>query len=208
MIKKHLLFDFDGVIVDSLSVAYRLIEGMNPGLSLEEMLLLYEGNVREEFDKTLEEPKARTLVFDRDKFYPQYMETILSDGPIQGISKMLRDLSKTHELSIVSSSESGPIEQFLKEFSIRQHFGDILGGDKEPSKIRKIEMVCEKHGSTPTDCLFITDTLGDIREAREAGTSSIGVSWGYHSVETLQMDSPTVIVNHPDEIIDRVHKHF
>lgn len=61
----------------------------------------------------------------------------------------------------------------------------------------------------PKDAVFITDTLGDIREARECDIDSIAVTWGFHERKTLEKGNPIVIVSDPRELfveIDNVLK--
>ncbi len=48
------------------------------------------------------------------------------------------------------------------------------------SKVEKFRMMEEKYGVRKNDMLFITDTLGDIREADKAGVPTIAVTWGAH----------------------------
>ena len=61
-----------------------------------------------------------------------------------------------------------------------------MGGDIHRSKVAKIQMILKKHGIKPAEAIFITDTLGDMREAIKCGVLSIGVTWGFHEKERLQ----------------------
>ena len=69
-------------------------------------------------------------------------------------------------------------------------------------------MVLEKYGIQPNDCVFITDTLGDMREAKAAGVGAIGVSWGFHSRETLSKDEPLRIVESPQDMPRAISDYF
>ena len=48
--------------------------------------------------------------------------------------------------------------------------------------------------------MFITDTIGDLREARHVHLRSIAVTWGYHPKELLEAENPFRIVSEFDEI--------
>lgn len=74
----------------------------------------------------------------------------------------------------------------MKNGAILQYFSEILGSDVARDKIRKIKMVLDNNDLNAEDCVFITDTLGDILEARQCGIESIAVTWGYHEAERLQ----------------------
>ena len=75
-----------------------------------------------------------------------------------------------------------------------------MGGDIHRSKVAKIQMILKKHGIKPAEAIFITDTLGDMREAIKCGVLSIGVTWGFHEKERLQKGNPFVIVETPQEL--------
>jgi phosphoglycolate phosphatase len=55
---------------------------------------------------------------------------------------------------------------------------------------------------------MITDTSGDILEARMAGVDSIGVSWGFHSTEMLSYAEPAAIVSSPHDLPKAVEAYF
>ncbi len=64
----------------------------------------------------------------------------------------------------------------------------------------------EKYNLNPQDCLFVTDTLGDLIEAKEVEVNSIGVLGGYHQRERLERGEPKKIIKSLDELISLVDK--
>ena len=62
-------------------------------------------------------------------------------------------------------------------------------------------MLLDKYKITSEDAVFITDTVGDIVEARECGVRSIAVSWGFHEIETLEKARPAKIVSTPADLL-------
>ncbi len=121
---------------------------------------------------------------------------------------MIPELSEKYLLSIISSTGSALIESFLKREKLRAYFDDILGADVHESKHQKIQDLMAKYVVTPKQCVMITDTTGDIREARMAGVDSIGVSWGFHSAESLSYAKPVAIVSSPSDLPQVVGKYF
>ncbi|MEK9154423.1 MAG: HAD hydrolase-like protein, partial [Patescibacteria group bacterium] len=85
---------------------------------------------------------------------------------------------------------------------------EVMGADVHTSKSKKIEMVFKKYGITARKCVFITDTLGDMREAKSVGVGAIGVSWGFHARETLLQGEPFRIVAQPAEISPAISAYF
>ena len=51
------------------------------------------------------------------------------------------------------------------------------------------------------EVVLITDTVGDIAEAKASGTRAIGVAWGMHSSAALLRAGAERVVNWPQEII-------
>ena len=68
------------------------------------------------------------------------------------------------------------------------------------SKIKKFNKFLRKYKISKEQCIFITDTLGDILESNKVGIPSIGVSWGYHNKETLKKGSPIFIADTIEEL--------
>jgi len=47
-------------------------------------------------------------------------------------------------------------------------------------------MVFDNYKTKPSKCLFVTETLGDLREAEKVKLPSLAILDGFHSFETLQ----------------------
>jgi phosphoglycolate phosphatase len=75
-----------------------------------------------------------------------------------------------------------------------------MGNDVHKSKIEKIKMVFAKYNIGPENCVFVIDTLGDIKEATETGVKSLAVSWGFHNRETLLLGNPYKIIDRPEDL--------
>lgn len=52
----------------------------------------------------------------------------------------------------------------------------------------------------PHDAVMITDTSGDVLEAKPTGVKTIGVLWGLHDEEMLRIVNPEKIVKTPSEL--------
>lgn len=193
---RFIIFDFDGVIVDSFKVAFTVTAMNQPGLSEDEYRSFYEGNINSSRKKL------------DDKFWENYIPRAKEAKLFPEMKKVVQDLSRSYQMSIVSSSRSDLILDILNRESMANHFTDILGNDVNPSKVEKIKMLFEKYGAAPEGYVFITDTLGDIREGAHAGVGSIAVTWGFHSPEVLREGSIFRLVDKPDELSSAVSDYF
>ena len=125
-----------------------------------------------------------------------------------GMREVAEKLSHTYVLIIVSSTITSPIQGFLEKHHIGRYFSEVMGANVHTSKHEKIQMIFEKYGTSAPECVFITDTLGDIREAEAAHVGTIGVSWGFHPPETLKKGEPFRIVERPEEIPATISDYF
>lgn len=61
-------------------------------------------------------------------------------------------------------------------------------------------MIMSKFNAKPEDCIFVTDTVGDINEAKKLNIDAIGVTWGLHSREILEEAKPLAIIDTIEEL--------
>ncbi len=124
--------------------------------------------------------------------------------PNEEMVKVIKELAHRYTLIIISSTISSSISQFLERQGLADVFKEVLGNDVEKSKVKKINDVLRRYDIKPTETVFVTDTLGDIKEAKACGVESIAVTWGYHSTTTLEKGNPYKIIDHPKKIIETI----
>ena len=202
-----ILFDLDGVIVDSFDAAHAATKMICPLLTDEIHRKGFEENIHEwdMFSVVEHTPECRHDLDWDTIFIPKYRKMA---RPFAGALEILGDLASEHTLIIVSSSQDELIREFLTKHDVVRHFTEIMGSDVHTSKVEKMRMVLEKYGAVNDDCVFITDTLGDMREAKVHSIGVIGCAWGFHSRETLQKGIPFRICEHPSELPDAIDDYF
>lgn len=197
---KILLFDFDGVIVNTFEVGYACALSVVPdGLEREQYRRMFDGNIYDSHESKNNQGKDYKPV--DDPFFKKYLPGLMATDPVPGMPEALKDLGKEHKMVIVSSSITSPIEEYLRTHDLFELFDEVYGADIHTSKRIKIQMTFEKYGVTSEDCLFITDTLGDMREASKEGVPAIGVSWGFQKKENLLKGSPVAVVDSVEELV-------
>ncbi len=202
MKRKVLLFDFDGVIVDTFKLCLSINRRFHTALSSDEYRRWFEGNI---YDR----PKRKNWKKGDDAdFFRMYADGIFKIKPVKGIKKALRELNEKYILVIVSSAINSPITEYLEKYGLLKYFSKVFGADMHESKVEKIKIVFKEYGAAPEDCLFITDTLGDMREAHKTGVRALGISWGYHLPEKLQNGNTVAIAKKPADILTEVKKYF
>lgn len=74
--------------------------------------------------------------------------------------------------------------------------------------MNRIDKALREHKVAPGSAVFVTDTLGDIREAEHCGVKAIAVKGGYNDEETLKRGEPLAIVGTGRELVEAVEGCF
>ena len=112
----------------------------------------------------------------------------------KGMKDAIKKIAEKHTVIVITSNLSALVSTVLRNNGITE-FEDIVGAEKEKSKVKKIRRAMKSY---PSDIsYYIGDTAGDMIEAREAGAKTIAVSWGYQSAERLKKADPDYLVNSP-----------
>ncbi len=194
--KKLVIFDFDGVLVNTTDLWFEINKESNPHLSFEVYKDLSNGNFHEEVGKAI---KSGSYVIDKDS-HLVYRDKLRHHGVPPEIKSLVEKLSKDFSLFVVSSGRENSIEEHLEREGLLNYFEGIFGYNFHLSKVEKLKHVISLSGDHEGNALFVTDTLGDIRESTEAGVRSVGVTWGLHDRETLARGNPARIVENPLEL--------
>ena len=200
---KLLLFDFDGVLVDSLDVYEKTVTdcleqiGQPLTRGREEFLELFEGN----FYESLKQQGV-----DMEKFADASVDILAKIHyaemkPFDAIRPVLRELAKNHSLIVISSNDSPTIKEALRLYDFDGIFEDVLGCDFMLSKKDKILHVIKKYNVTLQDIYYIGDTTGDMKEGKQAGVKTVGVTWGWHSREKIAATEPDYLFHQPEELL-------
>lgn len=200
--KKIIIFDFDGVIADSLGIYSKLFidtckkHGFNQISSKEQFISLFEKNLYEsmieigipenEIPKILEDKKLVALK-NQDKI------KLFDD-----MKDVIKELSKNNKIFIITSNITKVVEDFLKAKGIN-FYEEVLGADKGLSKVKKIMDIKSKYKAD--EYFYIGDTKGDMIEGKKAGVKTIAITWGWHSLEKLNEGLPDFVVHEPKELL-------
>lgn len=191
---KLIMFDFDGVIDNNYSLSFELCSKKFLNITVEEHKKQYDGNVHLEREKL----KDRDTGFD----FLKCLSDSRKDRKIEEKTKStLVDLEKDFKLGVISSCHEYGIKDYLKNNGIENLFSFVYGLETHKLKTFKFKKILEEFSLGKDECIFITDTLGDILEANEVGIKTIAVDFGYHERERLQKGNPLKIISRFEELI-------
>lgn len=154
-----LLFDFDGVIIDSVSLMERYVM-KHWGDSKEQLRLTVEGNSHAKKDGSLPAPEDLAADAVSVAFYQDYGDGMTDCIVYDGMRQVLETLAEQHVLYVVSSTPTPLIARYLDHCGLAACFAGIYGVEVTPDKTKKIGMIVACEQIALRDCLMITDTLG------------------------------------------------
>lgn len=204
--KRFVLFDFDGVIADSFALCFKINKMVCPDITESDYKKRFEGNIND-WDRVAN-GHTKNCRHDID-FFSEYIPKMKEQvGVVNGMVRVVKELSEKYVLIIISSTITNPIKEFMEKYKLSSYFIEILGNDIHASKIEKIKIVLSKYNFKPTDSIFVTDTLGDMKEATHAGIGTIAVTWGFHEQGTLLKGNPFRVIEKPKDLPAAVSDYF
>jgi phosphoglycolate phosphatase len=198
---KTILFDFDGVIVDSFQAAFGVHKNFRgDGFT--------ENHYRDFHDGNIFKSGIVDEIVTEEEFYKNYIPKFMQLPMLEGVVEVLEKLKERYNLIIISSTNSSTILEWLSKHNLAKYFTEIVGSDVHKSKEEKIKMIFDKYDVKASDCVFITDTLGDLREAAKAGVASLAVTYGFHEKERLRKGNPAGFIKSPQDMIQEIEKYW
>jgi HAD superfamily hydrolase (TIGR01509 family) len=176
-VKRYILWDNDGVLVDTeywyFAATQRALAEL--GFTLEKETYL-QRMVRGESSWDLavasgiapeQAVQKRKL---RDVYYQEYLQR--EDIEIPGVEPVLETLAKSHAMAIVTTSKRADFELIHQHRNIVGHMAFVLAReDYEKSKPDPEPYLAavDRFGARPEDCLVVEDSQRGLRAALSAG---------------------------------------
>ncbi len=191
-------FDFDGVIINEYQKHYQLSRKQIINLTEDEFKKLFYGNIHLEREKL----RDRDTGFDVKESFNEHKKQVQVQARIK---KILKDISEEYTLGIISSAKESGILECLQNNDLNGIFSFVFGFETHSQKEEKFKLVLDQFKIKPNQIIFITDTLGDILEAKSQGIQSIAVDFGYHSKIDLEKGNPLKIIHSFSDIFRTLH---
>ena len=217
MNKKLILFDYDGTIVDS---AKMIVKGAIEAFRMCGLPDPDPNKVRENIGKPLAtaldsyapkgyEVKPEMISNAYRKWYAEQGRLGLQDEPLfPGMFKLINDLkiNKEFHIGVATNKSRIALNNGLKKHNLINIFDITLTMDEAKAKpdpdmaIQAMSMLNIEKKST----IIVGDTINDIGLGVNAGINSIGVAWGYNSIEMLRNEGADFIIKDSEELFDTI----
>ena len=196
---KLIMFDFDGVIADSLDEQCRACVETLRARGFHDLA------TRAQF---LDFTEVNWFAALADAGVPEDVVEELEDAfgaapspeLFPEMAAVIERLAAAHPVIVITSSRTSVVEGILAEHGVRGVV-EVIGGEQEASKTIKIRAVRRRFGEA-LPAWYVCDTVGDVLEARETGVVTVGVGWGWHGVERLRRVAPDHIAHAPSDLLD------
>jgi phosphoglycolate phosphatase len=218
------IFDFDGTLVKTREASWRLFKRTNAEFDLgvdrpEDFYALFRRNFFAALDEMssgdparMEGVRTHFMQLLRDEYCPDL---------VPGMADVIHKLAGSCTLVLCSSNTMESVRRTLERHDLACCFAHAFTGDLEPDKAASIRAfladpgysmrrLCEPEYTEEfragppqrgEEVVLVTDTIGDVEEARRCGIRAVGVVWGMHTAEELLVAGAEFVAIWPQELI-------
>jgi phosphoglycolate phosphatase len=205
-----ILFDFDGVLADTLDDLLNFAREVCARL----------GFPRDPTPTDLDVLETMSFVdYGRQlKLPPQYIDAFVSQclqmfnqrshppRMFEGMGQVLTEAAENNTIAIVTGNTTPTVEGFLKENNLCKYIKLIIGVEQKGSRPEKIKMALRELRQGEETAYMVGDAISDIHAARETSIKSIAVGWGHQSPARLMTANPDYLVVSPQELLKLLKK--
>ncbi|ACK52333.1 Haloacid dehalogenase domain protein hydrolase [Methylocella silvestris BL2] len=218
---RAILFDLDGTLVQTRDASWVLFERTNRKFALgiddrEQFFKLFRDNLFVAVPQACGDEERGLAAINH---FLELLRKEYNPPLVPGIADVVRTLAARCVLGIVSSNALEAIRRIADDAHIAQCIAHVFAGDIEPDKRKSIrQFLADPSYATlrigspayqerapkpfePDEVAFVTDTVCDVRHARECGVRTLGVSWGMHKASDLMEAGAEKVAVWPQEII-------
>ena len=209
MSKKTILFDLDGTLTDSgegvINCALLALEHFGLPLPDREAMRVVVGPpLRDSFIRFGVKPEdvEEAVAIYRSRYIPI---GLYENTPYPGIHAMLAALKEADCKLYVATSKPEPMAvEVLEKFKLAPYFDMICGATLDGSRDEKDKVIAYLLDQTghQEDTVMIGDAHYDVLGAAAHGIKTIGVAWGYGTVEQMQKAGAVAIADSPAALLE------
>lgn len=211
-----IIFDLDGTLTDSglgitNSVRYTLDKYSIEVKDNSELECFIGPPLNVSFEQFygFSREESRNAVSIYREYYRE--KGIFENEVYDGIEKLLKDIKESGKIAAVATSKPELFaRQILDHFGLSEYFAYIGGSKMDETRTDKAEVIDYVLGELKvTDksrVVMVGDREHDMIGANKIGLDSIGVLYGYGSLEELEPHKPTYIAPTVADIFPLIYK--
>ena len=205
MIHQTLIFDFDGTIADTLGETRLIFNRIASDYGIRQ--------VEEHELQQLRHLSLKQLLNHLD-IPKRWVPALISRGTgllrgsierlqmIQGMPEVIAELRRHVErVGILTSNAPSNVELFLDAHGLREPFDFISSTSKLTGKAKHLRAIRKTFSLRHEEMLYIGDERRDVKASQKAGIPVAAVTWGFNSRESLALESPNYLFDHPEDFL-------
>lgn len=207
------IFDLDGTLLHTLPdlvvITNRALRDAGYPERTEAEILSYVGNgvralMYQAVPEGTEAEAAEAALAHWKELFPVYDNALTH--PYPHVEEMIAGLrARGCKLGVLSNKFDEGVHQVMDKclpglFDVAHGECDEIPRKPDPAGL--LRTIAEL-GTVPARTVYVGDSPGDVRAARNAGAYAVGVTWGYHIPEDFAAEAaePDLMINDPLELV-------
>lgn len=212
---KLCIFDLDGTLIDSVP---DLTNSLNHALAALHLPLKTRLEAQDFVGHGLSNFLKRSIPNDlnaddhidqlKDLFMEHYAAHCTDESAVyDGIAEALSVLAARGIVLAINTNKAQVfLDKIMRDLFAGVRFDAIIGAGSYPQKPdpEAAFEILKRTGAKTSECVYIGDSTVDVRTAKNAGVTSVGITWGYGAEEGLAQAGADQIVRTPQELADLI----
>jgi phosphoglycolate phosphatase len=203
---KHILFDFDGTLIDSapciLNCYQQVLDelAITPAVSVSSEII---GPPLQDTVAMLAATEDESLIAEMAARFKQcYDQRVATETPTyESVEQVLSELKQRgYELYVATNKRHLPTMAVINQLNLGQYFTEVAAVDQMPPGQQKkgllIRYLMERHDINAADALYIGDKMDDYQAADFNAVDFVAAAWGYG-----EWQAPFISLNAPQDIV-------
>ena len=176
-------------------------------MTREEYLDRLGGNIDEIISLILKENSTAENIGMLRKTYEKIYYSSKNDltCPFPGVHELLKSLNDKGVLLAINSNRKNDslqiyADRFFSDIDFLAIEGHIPDYPSKPSPYA-VQKIMEKCNVTKDECIYIGDSITDIRTAQNAEIDCLLVSWGYGREDAFESEYPLDVIDDASDIL-------
>lgn len=197
---KHILWDWNGTLIDDVLNALACVNDMLARKSKEPITLSQYYDYVETpiigFYRHILTPEELDFAEISENYHKDYARHINETSLAEDAEDVLEDL-KNHGIKqyIVTATHIDEATELTKKYGVAKYFEEILGASDNlaQSKVERAKELFSLHRINRNEALFVGDTLHDYEVANALGIDCVLVSYGHQGRKLLSKSGCCIV---------------
>lgn len=211
-----IIFDFDGVIIDSgrdiASAAQYVLKLFDRPVLSQEEIISYVGHgvqylIRNCFKGCDDDFIEQVIPIYRKHYFENAVVETRLYKHVEETLEYIKKTGEDNKIALVTNKPEDLSDKILDLLEVKQYFDVVVG----PESVKKMKpdpegilQVLEQFKISPRQAIMVGDSHVDIEAGKNAGTITCGVTYGLGDREELIKSSPDILINDMAELLTHI----